>query len=128
MDPMHQFAISPIGGGELVGSPFQFTNSAMWMGSVLAGIIVFMWGGTKRQLVPGRWQAAVEGITGFVGDIARQGIGPEGRKYLPWIFTAFMFILVSNWISAMPLGKTAACGRTPRSRNTNPPAARSSSS
>jgi F-type H+-transporting ATPase subunit a len=102
MDPMHQFAISPIGGGELVASPFQFTNSAMWMGIVLAVIIVFMWGGTKRQLVPGRWQAAVEGITGFVGDIARQGIGPEGRKYLPWIFTAFMFILASNWISAMP--------------------------
>lgn len=102
MDPMHQFSINPIGGGELVASPFQFTNSALWMMIVLAVVVVFMWGGTKRQLVPGRWQAAVEGITGFVGDIAKQGIGPEGRKYLPWIFTAFMFILVSNWISAMP--------------------------
>jgi F-type H+-transporting ATPase subunit a len=61
-----------------------------------------MWGGMKRDLVPGRWQAAVEGMTGFVGSIATASIGPEGRKYLPWIFTAFMFILFSNMIGAMP--------------------------
>ena len=108
MDPMHQFSISPIGGGELTASPFQFTNSALWMMIVLATIIVFMWGGTKRQLVPGRWQAAVEGLTGFVGGIATQSIGPEGRKYLPWIFTAFVFILFSNWVGAMPLAITGA--------------------
>ena len=104
MDPMHQFAITPIGGGELTASPFQFTNSALWMMIVLATIIVFMWGGTKREIVPGRWQAAVEGLTGFVGGIATQSIGPEGRRYLPWIFTAFVFILFSNWIGAMPFG------------------------
>ena len=108
MDPMHQFAISPIGGGELSASPFQFTNSALWMMIVLAAIIVFMWGGTKRQLVPGRWQAAVEGLTGFVGGIATQSIGSEGRRYLPWIFTAFVFILFSNWIGAMPLAIVGA--------------------
>ena len=102
MDPMEQFAITPIGGEELVASPFQFTNSALWMMIVLATVVLFMWGGTRRQLVPGRWQAAVEGLTGFVGDIARQSIGPEGRRYLPWIFTAFIFILVSNWMGAMP--------------------------
>ena len=106
MDPMHQFAISPIGGGELTASPFQFTNSALWMMIVLVTIIVFMWGGTRRQLIPGRWQAAVEGLTGFVGGIATQSIGPEGRKYLPWIFTAFVFILFSNWLGAMPLAIT----------------------
>ena len=102
MDPMEQFAITPIGGGELVASPFQFTNSALWMMIVLATVVIFMWGGTRRQLVPGRWQAAVEGLTGFVDDIARSSIGPEGRRYLPWIFTAFVFILFSNWIGAMP--------------------------
>ena len=108
MDPMHQFSISPIGGGELTASPFQFTNSALWMMIVLATIIVFMWGGTRRQLVPGRWQAAVEGLTGFVGGIATQSIGPEGRRYLPWIFTAFVFILFSNWIGAMPFAIAGA--------------------
>ncbi len=102
IDPMHQFMIAPIGSDQLVGSPFQFTNSALWMMIVLIAIIAFMWGGMKRQLVPGRWQAAVELLTGFVDNISRQNIGKEGRAYLPWIFTAFVFILFANWLGAMP--------------------------
>jgi F-type H+-transporting ATPase subunit a len=102
IDPMHQFQISPIGSNVLDGSPFAFTNSSLWMLIVMGAILVFMWGGMKRDLVPGRWQAAVEGMTGFVGGIATASIGPDGRKYLPWIFTAFMFILFSNMIGAMP--------------------------
>ena len=96
IDPMHQFQIAPVGGGELVASPFAFTNSALWMLIVLAVILVFMWGGTKRALVPGRWQASVELLTGFLDNITRANIGPEGRRYLPWVFTAFVFILAVN--------------------------------
>ena len=103
IDPMHQFQIAPLGGGELEATPFMFTNSALWMLIVLGVIVVFMWGGMKRQLVPGRWQSAVELLTGFLDNIARQNIGPEGRKYLPWIFTAFVFILAANWIGALPI-------------------------
>jgi F-type H+-transporting ATPase subunit a len=102
IDPMHQFQIAPVGGETLEATPFLFTNSALWMLIVLFAIVLFMWGGMKRQLVPGRWQAAVEGITGFVDNITRANIGPEGRKYLPWVFTAFVFILFSNWMGSMP--------------------------
>ena len=104
IDPMHQFTINPIGSDHLAATPFQFTNSALWMLIVLAVIVVFMLGGTKRQLVPGRWQAAVEYLTGFLDNVTTQSIGPQGRKYLPWVFTAFTFILVANWIGAMPFG------------------------
>ncbi len=99
---MSQFQITPIGASELAATPFQFTNSALWMMIVLVTIILFMWGGTRQQLIPGRWQAAVEMLTGFVDNITRESIGKEGRKYLPWVFTAFIFILVSNWMGAMP--------------------------
>jgi len=102
IDPMHQFMIAPIGSDQLAASPFQFTNSALWMLIVLVAIVLFMWGGLKRELVPGRWQAAVEMLTGFLDNVTRQSIGPEGRKYLPWVFTAFVFILASNWIGALP--------------------------
>jgi F-type H+-transporting ATPase subunit a len=104
IDPMHQFTISPIGSDQLAASPFQFTNSALWMLIVLGVIVAFMWGGTRRQLVPGRWQSAVELLTGFLDNVTTQSIGPEGRKYLPWVFTAFTFILAANWIGAMPFG------------------------
>jgi F-type H+-transporting ATPase subunit a len=31
-------------------------------------------------------------------------IGPEGKKYVPWVFTVFMFILFSNLMGMMPFG------------------------
>ena len=104
IDPMHQFMIAPMGSDQLAASPFQFTNSALWMLIVLGAIVAFMWGGRKRELVPGRWQAAVELLTGFLDNVTVQSIGAEGRRYLPWVFTAFVFILASNWIGAFPSG------------------------
>jgi F-type H+-transporting ATPase subunit a len=103
IDPMHQFQIDPLLGGEL-GSAFAFTNSALWMLIVLGAIWLFVMGGMKRELVPGRWQAAVETITTFISDMMKTNIGPEGKKYTPWVFTVFMFILFSNLMGMMPFG------------------------
>jgi F-type H+-transporting ATPase subunit a len=104
IDPMHQFQIDPLVGSWAEGSPFVFTNSALWMLIVLATIWIFMMGGMKRDLVPGRWQMAVEGVTGFINSMLDTNIGPEGRKYVPWVFTVFMFILVANLMGMMPFG------------------------
>jgi F-type H+-transporting ATPase subunit a len=104
---MIQFQINPLV-GNLDGSPFVFTNSALWMLVVLALIWLFMLGGMKRQLVPGRWQVAVEGMTGFVESMVTTSIGPEGRKYLPWVFTIFMFFLFANLLGVMPLALVGA--------------------
>jgi F-type H+-transporting ATPase subunit a len=107
IDPMHQFQISPLA-GNLDGSPFVFTNSALWMLVVLALIWIFMLGGMKRELVPGRWQAMVEGVTGFISSMVTTNIGPEGRKYIPWVFTVFMFILFANLLGMMPFALAGA--------------------
>ena len=104
IDPMHQFQIDPIFGSAEAGSPFIFTNSALWMLIVLASIYFFMMGGMKRELVPGRWQVAVEGITNFVTNMLDANVGPEGRKYVPWVFTIFIFILFANLMGLMPFG------------------------
>jgi F-type H+-transporting ATPase subunit a len=107
IDPMHQFQIHPLA-GNLGGSPFVFTNSALWMFVVLALIWVFMLGGMKRQLVPTRWQLMVEGVTGFVSSMLSTSVGPEGRKFLPWVFTVFIFILFANLLGLMPLALVGA--------------------
>jgi F-type H+-transporting ATPase subunit a len=107
IDPMHQFQIHPLA-GHLDGSPFVFTNSALWMFVVLGLIWVFMLGGMKRQLVPTRWQVMVEGVTGFVASMLSTSVGPEGRKYLPWVFTVFIFILFANLLGLMPLALVGA--------------------
>ena len=104
IDPMHQFQIDPIFGTLAPGNPFVLTNSALWMLVVLGAIWFFMMGGLKRELVPGRWQVAVEGITGFITSMLDTNVGPEGRKYVPWVFTVFIFILFANFMGMMPFG------------------------
>jgi F-type H+-transporting ATPase subunit a len=107
IDPMHQFQITSLG-GTLDHNPFAFTNSALWMLIVLGLVWVFMLGGMKRQLVPGRWQVMVEGVTGFVTSMLATNVGPEGRKYVPWVFTIFMFILFANLLGLMPFALVGA--------------------
>ncbi len=101
IDPMHQFQIHPLA-GNLDGGPFVFTNSALWMLIILGLLWLFMLGGMKRKLVPGRWQVAVEGVTGFITSMLDTNVGPEGRKYVPWVFTIFMFILTANLLGMVP--------------------------
>lgn len=103
IDPMHQFTVEPLVPFEVGGYDLSLTNSALWMLLTLAVIALFMWGGMKRQIVPGRWQMAVEGLTGFIDDMVSVNIGPEGKKFMPYIFSLFTFILVSNLLGLMPL-------------------------
>lgn len=105
IDPMHQFEVTPLGGGfNLGGHEILFTNSALWMIVAAVALGIFMWGGMRRELVPGRWQAAVEGFTGFISGMMTANIGPEGRKYTPYVFSLFMFILFLNIAGMLPLG------------------------
>ena len=103
---MHQFTIEPILGSEsweLAGFNIAFTNSALWMLVTTVLLWVFVAGGMKRQLVPGRWQMAVETFTGFIDDMLEANVGKEGRKYVPYIFSLFMFILFANLLGLIPL-------------------------
>lgn len=104
IDPMHQFQIEPLARLEIAGYDISFTNSSLFMLIILAALWLFMWGGMKRDLVPGRWQMAVEGVTGFVQNMMSSSIGPEGKKYVPFVFSLFMFILFANFMGMMPFG------------------------
>jgi F-type H+-transporting ATPase subunit a len=105
IDPMGQFRVNPVMGADwsLMGHNIAFTNSAAFMVIVLAVMWVFMLGGMKRELVPGRWQAAVESFTDFVSSMIEGNIGPKGRAFTPYVFSLFMFILLANLIGLFPL-------------------------
>jgi F-type H+-transporting ATPase subunit a len=105
IDPMHQFEVQSMADlFEIGGQQIAFTNSALWMLITLGALWLFMLGGMKRQLVPGRWQAAVEGVTGFIENMMTTNIGPAGRKFVPYVFSLFMFILFANLLGLLPLG------------------------
>ncbi len=107
VDPMHQFTVEPLfgsAGWEIAGFNIAFTNSALWMLIAAIAVWAFMIGGMRRQLVPGRWQMAVETFTGFIDNLVEANIGHGGKKYVPYIFSLFMFILFANLLGLMPLG------------------------
>jgi F-type H+-transporting ATPase subunit a len=107
IDPMHQFTIEPLFGTDhwsIGGYNIAFTNSALWMVLTAFAIWAFVLVGMKRQLVPGRWQMAVEFFTGFIDNLLLANVGPEGKKYVPYVFSLFMFILFANILGLVPLG------------------------
>lgn len=105
IDPMHQFLVEPIAPlFNIGGHTVMLTNSAVWMLVAGLGLWLFMLGGMKRELVPGRWQAAVESFTGMISSMMTANIGQEGRKYTPYVFSLFMFILFANIFGLLPLG------------------------
>jgi F-type H+-transporting ATPase subunit a len=103
IDPMHQFMVEPLVPLHLGKYDISFTTSSAWLLVALAIIFGFMALGMKRQLVPGRWQMAAEGLTGFIDDMVHVNIGPDGKKFVPYIFSLFSFILVANLLGLVPL-------------------------
>ncbi len=103
IDPMHQFTVEPLLPLNVGGYDISFTNSSLWLLIALVVIYGFMAMGMRRELVPNRWQAAVEGLTGFIDDMVNVNIGPEGKKFVPYIFSLFVFILTANLLGLFPL-------------------------
>ncbi|MGH6944891.1 MAG: F0F1 ATP synthase subunit A [Geminicoccaceae bacterium] len=101
--PLAQFEIHrilPIQVGDL---DLSFTNSSLWM--AIAVLLVYglvMLGSRRASVVPGRLQALVEMSYEFVADMVGSTVGREGRKYFPFFFTLFMFILFGNSLGLVP--------------------------
>ncbi|OUS17297.1 F0F1 ATP synthase subunit A [Rhodospirillales bacterium 47_12_T64] len=100
---MHQFEIHPIVSLQLGSYDISFTNSALFMVlsvTLITGFLVFSTRG--RALVPGRWQSMAEMGYEMVANLLRDNVGSEGRKYFPFVFSLFMFILFGNIIGLIP--------------------------
>lgn len=70
--------------------------AAVTIGLVLAAF-------RNPQVVPGKLQAAMEGLVEFVRNgIIGSIIGPEGMRYLPLLFTLFLFIWINNLFEVVP--------------------------
>lgn len=105
--PVEQFKLKPLVPFELGGVDLSFTTSSLWMTITVVCVTVFltlsMRGG---RLVPGRWQSMAEMSYEFIANMIRENVGAEGRKYFPFIFTLFMFILVGNLVGMIPFAYT----------------------
>jgi F-type H+-transporting ATPase subunit a len=106
-DPLEQFVIRPIVPLHIGNFDISFTNSSAWMMiAIIAATTLFTLGMKKRALVPGRLQMAVEMYYAMVADMVRSTIGPEGKKYFPFIFTLFITLLLGNMMGIIPYSFT----------------------
>jgi len=102
-NPMEQFKVETIAPLAVAGYDVSFTNSSLWMAISVVAIGIFLFVGTaKPQLVPGRWQAAVEYLYDFVRKMLDENVGPEGRRFAPLIFAIFIFVLACNLLGLIP--------------------------
>ena len=93
IDPMSQFGIKPLFGGDHVGL-FTVTNSTLWMALAVIAISALLVLGTRgRNVVPTRVQSVAEVLYSFIRQMCVDVLGEEGLKFFPYIFTIFMFIL-----------------------------------
>ena len=103
--PLAQFKIEPWVKIPVAGIDASFTNSSLFMLLAIALVTVFLTGGMgRRAMVPGRWQSMAELSYEFVANMVRDNVGSDGRRYFPFIFTLFMFILFCNALGLVPFG------------------------
>ena len=103
INPIEQFGIVQDAPIHLFGKDFSFTNSAAYMLLSVALIsLVMIVGSRHRALVPGRLQGVAEMAHDFVADMLESTTGKEGRRFFPFVFWMFLFILLANLISLVP--------------------------
>ena len=92
---------------EIGGLDASFTNASLFMLLAVAGVTVFLLAGMRgRAIVPTRWQSMAEVSYEFVAHMVRDNVGAEGRRYFPFVFSLFMFILFANMIGLIPFSYT----------------------
>jgi F-type H+-transporting ATPase subunit a len=105
--PLAQFEIKRLVDINVGGVDASITNSTVWMLIAIAAITLFMVVGMRRSaLVPGRWQSMAEMSYEFVAGMLRDNVGTAGRRYFPFIFTLFMFVLFCNLLGMIPYSFT----------------------
>ena len=105
IDALGQFELIPVLGP--LGRSVNFTQSNLMM--IVAGALILgtLYVGMRpRAVIPGRLQSLAELCYEFMLSMSVGSIGPEGRRYFPFIFTLFFFVLMGNLLGLLPYSFT----------------------
>ena len=108
MNPMEQFEVKPVMGMHdplfhIAGHPIYFTNQALLMLLVTAVASLFLILAVKPgRVVPTRGQSMAEMSYEFVANMLHSTSGEKGLSFFPFVFTLFMFVLLSNFLGLIP--------------------------
>ncbi len=105
IDALSQFELSPFLGG--LGQAVGFSQSNAFMLLALGLITGFvMMAAARGAMVPGRLQSLGEASYEFIQGMVTEQVGSEGKKYFPFVFAIFMFVLFGNLLGMLPYAFT----------------------
>ena len=117
--PLEQFRILPLFQIEIFNLDFSFTNGAMIMTLSLGSFLFLCYlyvtpslylGSEKSEgtflVANNRWFLIIESLYSAVANIILTNLGVVGQAFFPFLFTLFLFILLSNVIGLIPYSFT----------------------
>jgi F-type H+-transporting ATPase subunit a len=84
--------------------PIPITNTILASFLTVIVLVVISYVVTRRmKLVPGRLQAAFEGLLGWLFDLCKSIAGDvNARRFFPVIATIFLYVFLNAWLSLIP--------------------------
>lgn len=106
--PIEQFEIKPvISLPKVNGIDLSLTNSSLFMViSVGVASVFFITAMRKKSLIPNKLQSVAEMVYELVSGMINEMVGHEGRKYIPFIFSLFTFVVLGNLLGLLPYSFT----------------------
>jgi F-type H+-transporting ATPase subunit a len=105
IDALSQFELSPVFG--FLGKAVGFSQANLFMVvAVLLTMGLLVYGMRQRAIVPGRLQSLAETAYEFVHELVTGQVGDEGKRFFPFVFALFMFVLFGNLLGMLPYAFT----------------------
>lgn len=76
--------------------------------SLISALTIFFllyFGAKKGALIPSGLQNFVEWLVELIRNAVLEILGPQGEKYVPFLGTLFLYILLMNWLVLIPFFK-----------------------
>lgn len=101
-NPLHQFELTKLIDVKLFNYDLSFTISSLFMLLALMLIITFFVIALRnRSFIPSRLQACAEILYDIPHSTVIGGVGPKGERFVPLIFSLFIFILTCNLLGML---------------------------
>ena len=103
VNPMHQFELKHFVNIDFFGYNFSITNGSIMLGvALLISLFFALILKREKRLVPSAGQSALEISLLTIKNIVSESLGEVGKKYIPFVFSLFLFVLLLNLLGLIP--------------------------
>jgi len=107
-NPLEQFKIINLLPLKVDGIDLSFTNASLSLSLSALCAIVYMLLATRGQsVIPGRLQSSIEVMYMQIESTLQGVVGNNHAKYMPFIFSVFIFVLMCNLLGMLPYSFSA---------------------